>query len=77
ILYLLFYYTDALGLRVETAATIYLVASVWDGLVSFAVGVLVDRRGAAADHRRVLIVGAMPLGLAFCAAYAPPPLTGR
>lgn len=42
----------ALGLRVETAATIYLVASVWDGLVSFAVGVLVDRRGAAADHRR-------------------------
>lgn len=75
-LYLLFYYTDALGLKVETAAAIYLAASIWDGLVSFAVGVLVDRRGAAGDYRRVLIWGAVPLGLAFCAAYLPLPVSG-
>lgn len=75
-LYLLFYYTDALGIGVETATAIYLAASVWDGLISFAVGVRVDRRGSARRYRWALIAGAVPLGLAFVAAYAPPPVTG-
>lgn len=75
-LYLLFYYTDALGIAVETATTIYLVASVWDGLVSFGVGALVDRRASARGYRLALVAGAVPLGLAFVAAYAPPPIAG-
>lgn len=75
-LYLLFYYTDALGLAVETATAIYFAASVWDGIISFAVGALVDRNGAAARYRRALIWGAVPLGLAFVATYAPPPAPG-
>ena len=75
-LYLLFYYTDALGIPVETATAIYLVASVWDGLVSFAVGALVDRRASARGYRLALVGGAVPLGLAYGAAYAPPPVAG-
>ena len=75
-LYLLFYYTDALAIGMETAAAIYLAASVWDGLVSFAVGVLADRRGSARHYRLALIVGAVPLGLAFVMTYMPPPVAG-
>jgi GPH family glycoside/pentoside/hexuronide:cation symporter len=75
-LYLLFYYTDALGLGVETAAAIYFAASVWDGIISFAVGMLVDRHAGAGRYRLALVGGAVPLGLAFVATYAPPPVTG-
>lgn len=75
-LYLLFYYTDAIGIGVETAAAIYLAASVWDGLVSFSVGALVDRQGGARHYRWALIGGAVPLGMAFALAYAPPPGVG-
>ncbi len=76
-LYVLFYYTDAIGIAVETAAAIYLTASVWDGLVSFAVGALVDRQGGARHYRWALIGGAVPLGMAFAMAYAPPPVAGQ
>ncbi|MBB4153560.1 GPH family glycoside/pentoside/hexuronide:cation symporter [Sphingomonas jinjuensis] len=75
-LYLLFYYTDALGLGMEAAAAMYLVASCWDGAVSFAVGVLVDRYWPRQAMRRALVLGAVPLGLSFALAYAPPPVGG-
>ncbi len=73
ILYLLFYYTDALGLGVEAAAAIYLAASVWDGIASFAVGALVDRHRSPRGYRLAIAGGAVPLGLAFVLAYLPPP----
>ena len=55
-LFLLFYYTDALELPIEVAATTYMVASIWDGIANFAAGVLVDRghdriRFGALSHR--------------------------
>ena len=43
-LFLLFYYTDALDIPIAVAATTYMVASVWDGIANFVAGVLVDRR---------------------------------
>ena len=75
-LYLLFYYTDALGLDITLAASLYLVASVWDGVASFAVGVIADRRGSARRFRLALVLGAVPLGLAFAMAYVAPPFAG-
>lgn len=75
-LYLLFYYTDALALDVALAATIYLMASIWDGITSFVVGIAADRRGSARHFRLALLVGAVPLGLAFAMAYMPPPVAG-
>lgn len=75
-LYLLFYYTDALTLPVETAAAIYTVATVWDGIVNFAAGVLADRRPSRGGHGRMVLLGAVPLGLSFVLAYLPPPGSG-
>jgi GPH family glycoside/pentoside/hexuronide:cation symporter len=76
LLYLLFYYTEALGLGVERAAALYLAASIWDGIANFAVGALVDRYGDGRRCRIAIMVGAVPLGLSFVLAYAPPPVTG-
>ena len=53
-LFLLFYYTDALELPMRVAATAYMIASVWDGIASFIVGVLVDRRRSARGYGVVL-----------------------
>lgn len=75
-LYLLFYYTDSLKIGMETAGAIYLAASVWDGFASFIVGTVADRRGSARQYRLALIIGAVPLGLAFAMAYMAPPVAG-
>jgi GPH family glycoside/pentoside/hexuronide:cation symporter len=71
-LYMLFYYTEILHLRIEVASVIYLVASVWDGIFSFFVGLAADRWASAAHYRLTLVAGAIPLGLGFIAAYATP-----
>jgi sugar (glycoside-pentoside-hexuronide) transporter len=71
-LFLLFYYTDALDLPIGVAATTYLVASVWDGIANFAAGVAVDRRHDRFRYGALMIAGAVPLGLAFVLTYMPP-----
>lgn len=76
-LYLLFYYTDVIGLPIGQAALIYMLPSMWDGLVDFAVGLSADRLGAGkGGYRRFLIWGALPLGAAFVLLYLPLPFTG-
>ena len=75
-LFLLFYYTDALGLAIGVAATTYLVASVWDGIANFVVGILVDRKHDRFRYGPLLVAGAVPLGLTFVLTYMPPPVTG-
>jgi GPH family glycoside/pentoside/hexuronide:cation symporter len=75
-LFLLFYYTDALGLPIAVAAMTYMVASVWDGIANFVAGVLVDRRRDGVRYGRLIAAGAIPLGLGFVLAYLPPPFTG-
>jgi GPH family glycoside/pentoside/hexuronide:cation symporter len=71
-LFLLFYYTDALAIPIALAATTYMVASVWDGLANFAAGVLVDRRHGSLRYGPILTAGAIPLGLTFMLIYMPP-----
>lgn len=71
-LFLLFYYTDAIDLPIRIAATIYLIASVWDGIANFLAGMLIDRRSQTFRFGRLIAVGAVPLGLTFMLAYAPP-----
>jgi sugar (glycoside-pentoside-hexuronide) transporter len=75
-LFLLFYYTDALGLPIGVAATTYMVASVWDGIANFAAGVLVDRGHGRFRYGPLLVAGAVPLGLTFVLTYMPPPASG-
>jgi sugar (glycoside-pentoside-hexuronide) transporter len=71
-LFLLFYYTDALGLPVGAAATIFLVASVWDGVANFAAGILADRREPRQGLGWLVAIGGLPLGLGFVLAWLPP-----
>lgn len=75
-LFLLFYYTDALDLPIAVAATTYLVASIWDGIANFIAGVLVDRRESSLRYGPLIIAGSVPLGLTFMLAYLPPLATG-
>lgn len=79
-LFLLFYYTDALGLPVGVAAAIFMAASVWDGVANFAAGILADRRepkgGPNNDLGRLVAIGGVPLGLGFVLAYLPPVVPG-
>jgi GPH family glycoside/pentoside/hexuronide:cation symporter len=75
-LFLLFYYTDAVNLPIGVAATTYMVASVWDGIANFAAGVLVDRRHDRFRYGALMIAGALPLGLTFVLTYLPPLATG-
>ncbi|HEX5182219.1 MAG TPA: MFS transporter [Allosphingosinicella sp.] len=75
-LFLLFYYSDALSLPMGVAATTYLVASVWDGIANFGAGLLIDRHQHRLDYGRLLALGAIPLGASFVLAYLPPPVGG-
>jgi GPH family glycoside/pentoside/hexuronide:cation symporter len=75
-LFLLFYYTDALELPIAVAATTYFVASIWDGFANFAAGVLVDRRHNRFRYGALIAAGAVPLGLTFVLTYLPPAAKG-
>lgn len=78
-LFLLFYYTDAIGLPMTVAATIFMVASIWDGIANFIAGIIVDRRRGPAGRRgyaAVLTLGSVPLGLSFVLTYLPPLAAG-
>ena len=72
-LYLLFYYTEAVHLPLPAAAACYALAMAWDGVVSLAIGLWVDRYIGPARVARMIGWGAAPLGLSFVAAYALPP----
>ena len=75
-LFLLFYYTDALELPMTVAATIFMVASIWDGIANFLAGLFVDQRRPSHSYGRVLMLGSLPLGLAFILTYLPPIASG-
>ena len=72
-LFLLFYYTEALELPMAVAATTYMVASIWDGIANFIAGAYVDRRQDRLKFGPLLSVGSIPLALTFILAYLPPP----
>lgn len=75
-LFLLFYYTDAIGIPIGIAATAYMVASVWDGIANLIAGVLVDRWHHRFRYGALMIAGAIPLGLTFVITYMPPAAIG-
>jgi GPH family glycoside/pentoside/hexuronide:cation symporter len=75
-LFLLFYYTDALAVPIAVAATTYMVASVWDGIANCTVGLMLDRSQSNFRYGAMLVAGALPLGVTFLLAYFPPPWRG-
>ena len=76
-IFLLFYYTDAVGLPATTAGLIYMIASIFDGAIDPLMGVLADRtRTRWGRYRPYLLLGGVPLGLAFVLLYYRPPFEG-
>lgn len=76
-LFLLFFYTDVVGLSASMAGLIYMVASIWDGAIDPIMGAIVDRtRSRFGRYRPYLLFGSVPLALCFALLYYNPPLTG-
>jgi GPH family glycoside/pentoside/hexuronide:cation symporter len=72
--FLLFFYTDFLGLTPGMAGFIYMIGSIWAGVADLLVGMAAQR--SRRGYRWFVLVGALPLGLTFVSLYAFPPLAG-
>lgn len=75
-LFLLFYYTDVLGVPIGAAAAIFTIGAVWDGIASLGMGLLLERRPHLV-RPAVLVTGGPLLAVAFVAAYLPPLADGE
>lgn len=76
-LFLMFYYTDAVGLSAATAGAIYMVASIFDGAIDPIMGAIGARtRTRWGRYRPWVLIGAVPLGFSFAALYWKPAATG-
>jgi GPH family glycoside/pentoside/hexuronide:cation symporter len=75
--FLLFFYTEVIGIPVAAAGLIYMIASIFDGCIDPLVGAALDRHATRwGRYRPWLIIGAVPLAIAFAALYWRPPLSG-
>jgi len=76
-LFLMFYYTDALGLSGGVAGTIYMIASIFDGVADPIMGAIADRtRSKWGRYRPYILLGAVPLGFSFAGLYWAPAADG-
>ncbi|WP_028006712.1 MFS transporter [Solimonas flava] len=74
-LFLIFFYTDVLGIPVAWAGLSFFVASLWDCVSDPLMGVVADRvRGRLGNYRSFLLYGSVPLALAFALAFSGPAL---
>lgn len=76
-LYLLFYYTDVLGLSPAAAGWVFAAALIWDALFDPYMGYLADRtRTRWGKYRPYLLFGGLPLALSWALMFLPVPLEG-
>lgn len=72
-LYLLFFYTDVVGLVPAVAGTIYMAALIWDGITDPIIGSIVDRtRTRYGRYRPYLMIGGVLLALSFVGMFVGP-----
>lgn len=65
-LFLLYFYTDVVGLPAESAGALYMAALVWDAALDPVIGAMADRtRSRLGRYRPYLLLGGIPLGLTF------------
>ncbi|MEL6113552.1 MAG: MFS transporter, partial [Pseudomonadota bacterium] len=73
-LFLMYFYTDVLGIAPTIAGLIYLIAMVWDAVTDPVIASLADRtRTRMGKYRPWLLFGAAPFGLAYPLAFSAPP----
>ncbi|WP_270564315.1 glycoside-pentoside-hexuronide (GPH):cation symporter [Clostridium beijerinckii] len=76
--YLLKFYTDALGIPAAAAGLVFLITKVWDAFADISVGTWVDSRkniGSKGKFRPFMLYGAIPLALATIVSFATPNFT--
>lgn len=77
-LFLLYFYTDVLGLSASVAGLIIMAALVWEGITDPAMGVIASRtRSRFGSYRPYLLFGAPVLAFAFIAMFLPLGLSGN
>lgn len=77
-LFLLYFYTDILGLSASVAGLIIMAALVWEGITDPAMGVIASRtRSRFGSYRPYLLVGSPVLALVFVAMFLPLGLSGN
>ena len=75
--FLLFFYTDILGISAGVAGLIYMAASIFDGIMDPVVGHMLDNRNTRwGRYRPWIAIGAVPLALSFMLIYWSPSFTG-
>ena len=76
-LFLLFFYTDVLGIAATTAGTIFLIASIWDAVSDPLMGFLANKtRTPWGRYRPYLLIAAIPLGISYTLLFYRPALSG-
>jgi GPH family glycoside/pentoside/hexuronide:cation symporter len=72
-LFVLYYYTDILGLPNAVAGNIVMVAMIWDGITDPLIGYFASRANSRyGKYRPFILVGALPLCISFaCMFYRP------
>ncbi len=77
-LFMLYYYTDVLLLKPETAGLIFLLAMIWDGITDPVMGMIADRtRTRWGQYRPYLLFGAIPLAISYYLAFSIPELSAE
>lgn len=75
-LYLLYYYTDVLGIAASTAGFIFMIAMIWDGITDPLMGYVAERtRTRWGSYRPYILLGAVPLGLSLILMFYRPDLS--
>ena len=77
-LYLLYFYTDVMGLSATQAGLVFLIASMWDAVTDPLMGWLIDKtRTRWGKYRPYLLLAAIPFAATFAALFYVPDLTGN
>ncbi len=75
-LYLLYYYTDVLGLAASTAGFIFMIAMIWDGITDPLMGYVAERTHTRwGSYRPYILFGSVPLALSLILMFYRPDLT--
>lgn len=76
-LYLLYFYTDVMGLTPTQAGLVFFIASMWDAVSDPVMGWLIEKtRTRWGKYRPYLLLAAVPFAASFAAIFYVPDLTG-
>lgn len=75
--YLLYFYTDVMGLSPAQAGLVFFVASLWDGVTDPVMGWLIEKTSSRwGKYRPYLLLAAIPFAASFAALFYVPDLSG-